>query len=164
MKRKLNKKFNKHRHHHVRMVTLGLPGRKLTTKNKEKLISEYRDIIKKEFKKLRERKIWKESVDGGIYFFECTENDEDDGQTTINPHLHMVLLCPKKFGVKAMNDYVSSINGISLGRFWISTPRDKKGRIKKTTPESAIHYCVSYVKKPNQLDGKNRQSFGIMYN
>lgn len=165
MKEKLKAKFNKHRHHHVRMVTLGLPGKKISRSTELWTeISLYRDIIKKEFKKLRERKIWNKSVDGGIYFFECTETVHEDGQTTINPHLHMVLLCPQKFGVKAMNEYVSSINGINLGRFWISTPRDKKGRIKKTTPESAIHYCVSYMKNPNQIDGKNRQSFGNMYN
>lgn len=164
VKQKLNKKFKKHRHHHVRMVTLGLPGRKLATENIDQEISEYRKFIKEQFKLLRERKIWREHVDGGVYFFECTINIEEDGQMTINPHLHMVLLCPQKFGVSKMNNYVAGINGITLGRFWISTPRDKKGRIKKTTPDTAIHYCVSYAKKETQLDGKNRQSFGIMYN
>lgn len=161
LEHKLASKFEQRRHHHIRMATIGMPGQKVTELNKvEKSIVEWRTLIKEEFCKLRKRSIWKTHVDGGMYFFECTITPIGNGQVKINPHLHMVLLCPKKFPIVQMNNYLASLTGITLGRFHISTPRDKQGRIKKCRPIDAIGYCTSYMKEEQQLDGKNRQRFG----
>ncbi len=160
---KLHDKFELRRHHHIRMGTVGYPGSKIVlTRNLEEEICSYRKLICSNFNKLRKRAIWKDHVDGGIWFFECTTKKVDDEHTKINPHLHVVMLCPKLFPIKQVNNYLAGLSGITLGRFQISTPRDKKGRIKQCTPYDAISYCTSYMKEEQQIDGRNRQTFGIL--
>lgn len=145
------------------MVTLGIPGKKFhDVKDIDILIAEYRKFIVGEFHRLRERKIWKESVDGGMWFFEVVINLEEGG-VKLHPHLHMVLLCSKMLPIVDLNEYVAGPNGIALGRFHVSTPRNPNGTIKKAKPADAINYCMSYLKKEEQLDGRNRQTFGTMY-
>ena len=163
--KKLRKKFNKRRHHHIRMATVGKPGTKIVDSNKlESAIISYRQEIVYELYKLRKKKIWKEHVDGGLWFFEYTIDLQGEGKVKVNPHLHLVLLCPKMFPVKQINEYVECLSGIGLGRFHISTPRHADGRLKKSSASDAINYCLSYLKKDNQLDGKNRSAFGNMFN
>lgn len=163
-KKKLTARFSRRRHHHIRMATVGMPGTKIVpAKLLDKTIDEYRSKIIQEFNKLRKRSIWSEHVDGGIWFFEATIDILPDEEVKVNPHLHMVLLCPKMFPVNKVNEYILPLSGIQLGRFWISTPRNQDGTIKKCTPADSINYCMSYLKKDTQLDGRNRQTFGNMH-
>ena len=127
-KKKLRKKFNRRRHHHIKMVTVGLPGSKIVDCDRvDESIKSFRQQITYELYKLRKRPIWKEHVDGGLWFFECTIDIKEEGKVKVNPHLHLVLLCPKMFPVTRINEYVECLSGIGLGRFHVSTPRHADG-------------------------------------
>jgi hypothetical protein len=118
---------------------------------------------------LRKKPFWIKHVDGGYWFFECTTEPIDDGHTHINPHMHLVVLCPKLFPYRKMNDYLDELRWknsggatAKLGHCFINHSRNKDGTIKKSKPKDAVNYCVNYVKKDNQIDGKNRGPFGIV--
>ena len=163
-KLKLKKKFKKNRHLFVRMLTLGLPGIKHhPLEDLDQVISEYRKYIVGEFHTLRERQIWKDVVDGGMWFFEVTIDIQPDGMVKVNPHLHMPILCNKKLPIKELNQYLADPNGINLGRAYVSVPKDKEGKFKKHEAQDAINYCMSYLKKDEQLNGRNRQTFGCLF-
>ena len=164
-KKKLNKKFNRRRHHHVRMITIGQPGIKHhDQEHLEEVIADYHKDVIANFNTLRKRSIWKKSVDGGMWFFENTIDLQDSGKVKVNPHLHIALLCSEKLPVKEMNNYLAGVNKINLGRIWVSTPRNANGTIKKASTEDAINYCVNYIKLDQQIDGRNRGTFGTVYN
>ncbi len=168
-KKKLKESFSLRRHRFIRMLTLGLPGQKIFQEDEiEKQTLEFRNTLVENFKKLRARNIWKDCVDGGMWFYEYTL-DIVEGGVKINPHLHMVVLASKMVPIADMNDYIersgfnNETKGIQLGRIHVSTTRDKKGRIKKTSPSDAINYCVNYLKKDTQSNGKNRHTFGNQF-
>jgi hypothetical protein len=164
-KKKLKLKFNRRRHCFIRMITIGRPGVKLHQADDiEEIISSYRNSMIIEFHKFRKRSIWKNSVDGGMWFFEATINLQDNGMVKINPHLHIVLLCSKMLPVKDMNDYLAGTNKINLGKIHVSVPRWPNGQIKICKPTDAINYCINYMKTDQQIDGRNRGTFGSMYN
>ncbi len=151
------------------MLTLGLPGQKIFHPDEiEKQAVEFRKTLTENFKKLRARNIWKDCVDGGMWFYEYTL-DIVEGGVKINPHLHMVVLASKMVPITDMNDYIersgfnSETKGIQLGRIHVSTTRDKRGRIKKTSASDAINYCCNYLKKDTQSNGKNRHTFGNQF-
>ncbi len=168
-KKKLKESFSFRRHRFIRMLTLGLPGQKIFQEDEiEKQALIFRDTLVENFKKLRARAIWKDCVDGGMWFYEYTL-DIVEGGIKINPHLHMVVLASKMVPIKELNDYIESsgfnsdTKGIQLGRLWVSPTRDKRGRIKKTSTSDAINYCVNYLKKDTQSNGKNRHTFGNQF-
>ncbi len=163
-KKKLRKKFNKRRHHHVRMITIGQPGIKHHNPEElEDVIKDYRKDVITNFNALRRRSIWKNSVDGGMWFFENTIDIQENGKVKVNPHLHVALLCSEELPVKDLNEYLAGVNGINLGRIWVSTPRNSNGTIKKASTKDAINYCVNYIKLDQQIDGRNRGTFGTVY-
>jgi hypothetical protein len=151
------------------MLTLGLPGKKTFPADEiEERAEEFRNKLVENFKKLRARSIWKDCIDGGMWFYEYTL-DIVKGGVKINPHLHMVILANKMVPIKEMNDYIersgfySDTEGIQLGRIHVSSSRDKQGRIKKTSARDAINYCCNYLKKDTQSNGRNRQTFGNQF-
>jgi plasmid rolling circle replication initiator protein Rep len=99
-----------------------------------------------------------------MWFFEATIDLQDNGMVKINPHLHIVLLCSQMLPVKDMNNYLSGTNKINLGRINVSVPRWPNGQIKVCKPKDAINYCINYMKTDQQADGRNRGTFGTMYN
>ena len=76
-------------------------------------IAKYRSELTSNFHRLRERRIWKSHVDGGMWFFEVTVDVVDDEHVKLNPHLHIILLCSKKFPVSKINRYLNSSTGES---------------------------------------------------
>jgi hypothetical protein len=164
-KKKLKLKFNRRRHLFVRLVTVGRPGIKHHDIDElEEIIAEYRKDIIANFNTLRKRAIWKNSVDGGMWFFENTIDIQDNGKVKVNPHLHIALLCSEKLPVQEINNYLAGVNGINLGRMWVSTPRNANGTIKKASIDDAVNYCINYIKLDQQIDGRNRGTFGTVYN
>ncbi len=165
-KKKLIAKFDRKRHHHIRMITIGLPGTKLVHQDTLlKSVYAYRQQMTRELNRLRRKPIWKNHVDGGMWFFECTTDVVNNDHVKINPHMHLVVLCPKLFPVQKMNDYLLDqhwTGGISLGRVFINASRNDDGTIKKSTPWDATNYCINYLKKDMQFEGRNRGRFGIL--
>jgi len=170
-KKRLVQKFDKRRHHHIRLITWGWLGERLVKVDEvEKAVTDARKEMVAGFKALREHKVWREHCDGGIWFFECTEEPRGKEQVHINPHMHLVVLCPKLFPVKKFNDIIFDEHGLvrregtrlsKLGRCFINHSRNKDGTIRKSSPEDAANYCVSYAKRPS-INGKMRNQFGIM--
>lgn len=166
-KRLLGRHFNRQRHHHIRMITWGwLGNRVIHMDDRDQGIADAKSELVAGMKALRCHQIWKEHVDGGIWFFECTEEPMDDGQMHINPHLHLVVLCPKIFPVGKINDHLEELRWRNadaktskLGRCFINHSRNTDGTIKKSKPQDAINYCVSYAKRP-EVSGKSRNTFG----
>ena len=164
-KKKLKLKFNRKRHCFIRMITISQSGVKHHPVDElDNVIQEYRKDIVSNFNLLRKRQIWKKSVDGGMWFFENTLDVQNNGLVKVNPHLHIVLLCNKQLPVKKLNEYVAGVNGINLGRIFVSVPRHPNGQLKKCDTKDAINYCINYVKKDTQIDGRNRGTFGTMFN
>lgn len=168
-KKKLKESFSFRRHRFIRMLTLGLPGQKIFPAREVDVQAElFRLQLVSNFKKLRDRTIWKDCIDGGMWFFEYTL-DIVKGGVKINPHLHMVVLASKMIPISEINNYIavsgfkSDQKGIQLGRVHVSTTRDKRGRIKKTSHSDAINYCCNYLKKDTQSDGRNKQTFGNQF-
>jgi len=163
-------KFERERHHHIRMIGIGWLGvRTIQNKLVDDAIVSARTEMVNGLRALRKKPFWIEHVDGGYWFFECTTEPIDDGHTHINPHMHLVVLCPKLFPVHKMNDYLEELRWknsgggtAKLGRCFINHSRNKDGTIKKSKPADAVNYCVNYVRKDNQFDGKNRGPFGIV--
>ena len=188
-KRNLVAKFDKRRHHHIRMVQLGWLGERKVekkfigsklkfTREEHPMLGQWkcpirraRDEMISGLKALREYHIWKEHVDGGIWFFEVTTKPVGDHHMHINPHMHLVLLCPKKFPVEQINNLLFDQNGLvrregtrvsKLGRCHIHSTRCKKtGKFLKSKPKDAANYLVSYAKRPG-IVGKSRNQFGIL--
>ena len=83
--------------------------------------------------------------------------------TTAHPHLHCLVLSPKKIPMDLLNQELGSRG---LGDAWITVPKDKEGNIIKDENMSikkALGYALSYVKKQTQEDGRNRGTFGCLY-
>jgi len=186
-KKNLVSKFNKRRHHHIRMITWGwlgereiTPTRRFTDKTTCKIcntfcvceqVTKARNEMVSGMKALREYQLWKEHVDGGIWFYECTYSAGRNGQIHINPHMHLVVLCPKMFPVEQMNNQLFDEQGLvreegtrvsKLGRCHIHSTRCKEtGKFLRPAPEDAANYCVSYAKRPG-IQGKSRNQFGIL--
>lgn len=181
-KANLVNKFDKQRHHHIRMITWGWLGIRKVTPSKWhecscdtycvcRKIASARDEMVAGMKALREYDLFKEHVDGGIWFFECTVDGAKYGQVHINPHMHLVVLCPKMFPVEQMNNQLFDDDGLvrregtrvsKLGRCHIHSTRcQKTGKFLKPKPEDAANYCVSYAKRPG-IPGKSRNQFGVL--
>jgi len=168
--RRLLFKFQRERHHHIRMITFTWLGiRSINTKLIDKTIITARQEMVVALRALRKKPFWSKHCDGGYWFFECPTEPINDIQTHINPHMHLVVLCPKLFPYRKMNDYLDELRWknsggatAKLGHCFINHSRNKDGTIKKSKPQDAVNYCVNYVKKDNQFDGKNRGPFGIV--
>ncbi len=170
-KKNLVDKFDKRIHHHIRMITWGWLGKRRVHKDVlQAAISKARNEMVAGLKAIREYELWKNHVDGGIWFFECTTKTVSEDQVHINPHMHLVVLCPKMFPVEQMNNQLFDERGLvrregtrvsKLGRCHIHHSRRKDGTFQKPRAEDAANYCVSYAKRPN-IDGKTRNQFGIL--
>jgi len=168
--RRLLLKFQRERHHHIRMIGIGWLGvRTIQTDEVDKAIRSARSEMVEGLRALRKKPFWKKYCDGGYWFFECTTEQITDDQMHINPHMHLVVLCPKIFPYRKMNDYLDELRWknsggatAKLGHCFINHSRNKDGTIKKSKPQDAVNYCVNYVRKDNQFDGKNRGPFGIV--
>jgi len=171
-KKLLKKHFNPRRHAFLKFLTFSMPGHKYLNE----LIDHRSELIRR-FNLLRKTEFWTEHVDGGIWFYEFTTNHSEnqttidssiafpDGEVfgTINPHMHVILMGPKKIPMKVLNQRLATYG---LGHAYITTPRDRSGRYlsnSDTGIKNAIGYVMGYLNKPSQADSKNRQAFGCLY-
>lgn len=161
--KKFEKHFDKAIHKHIKMITL------TTHLHGDRSPEEYRAILREEFYKMRQTKTWKKHIHGGIWFFEYTtkefhqmnwENSDLGNNTTessviLNPHLHILVL-----GKYFPQDELSKLsNAYKLGKI-VDIRADKD----KSLSES-LAYLTHYLKKERyQVNGRNRNCFGIMMN
>ena len=156
-KRKILASFDYEKHRFLKFGTIGLPGHKIFPIENEDDYIEFRERLTHNFKLLRKDKLWKECVDGGMWFFEVTETpipvhevhiaNAMPSRKKINPHLHILQeLCAKH----------------GLGRFKFSKPTDKAGNDIMPGIKNALYYTMSYLKKETQVQGKNRDTFGVL--
>lgn len=140
------------------------------------------------FNNLRKSVFWKKHVDGGAWFYEYTTDASDqyvtidclDGpsdigtkpetitwtigdHTTVHPHLHCLILSPKKIPMPLLNQ---ELRNRGLGDAWVTVPKDKNGNIiedDKMSINRALGYALKYLDKNIQIDGRNRGTFGSLY-
>ena len=157
--KKFERHFDRAIHKHIKMITLtcDLHG--------DRSPEEYRAILRKEFYKMRQTKTWRKYIDGGIWFYEYTtktfnqkniDGDETEDNTIIlNPHLHILAL-GKFFPQEELSNLTDAYK---LGKIV-----DIRSDINKTLDES-LAYLTHYLKKERyQVNGRNRNCFGIMMN
>ena len=140
------------------------------------------------FKNLRKSKFWKEHVDGGVWFYEFTDNTSDetvtidcpDGptdlgletgtitwdigtHTTVHPHVHCLLLSPKKIPMDLLN---AELKKRDLGHAFVTVPKDRHGNIiddDKMSVNMGLGYALKYVEKDIQANSRNRGTFGTLH-
>ena len=184
LRRKILLKFDYRRHMCIKMLTISLHRDTLLRED----LAEQRAHGLRRFHNLRKSKFWKAHVDGGVWFYEVTTNTSDETltidcpdiptdlglefetitwstgrHTTVHPHLHCLLLSPKKIPMNLLNHELRSRE---LGDAWITVPKDRDGNIiddDKVSIKQALGYALSYVKKKDQEDGRNRGTFGTLY-
>ena len=111
------------------------------------------------------RKYLKSNCAGCVRFFEWTERVDiaqdhlDDSSPTavsykVHPHLHVLVLQDKPIEITELR-----AAAIKAG---FGNQIDMEWR-KDGTTLGSVDYCLSYVKKPLQADGKNRQVYGCFY-
>lgn len=132
----------------------------------------FRDKLRQRFKLLRKRsKYWNKVVDGGQWFYECPITDE--GIT--NPHMHVLLVGPKLIDQEKLQEELTKYKLGSISHF--SSPKNKQGAIQKMTywrnrklivnmsaVSRVLNYVDKYMRKDEQIDGKNNSWFGSLYN
>lgn len=164
-------KFDFKRHRFYKFLTFGLPG----DKPWDDLV-DYRQQLVNNFNKVRRSSFWKKHVDGGMWFFEVTANSGiqdylevgdhphggcmDEPEVKINPHFHCIILGPKKVPIGELGVLFKKNN---LGSPHFAAPRGGDGRYCHPTPENALRYLQGYLKKDSQTEGRNRQTFGNMW-
>ncbi len=161
----IKKQFKWSRHKFIKFATLGLPGTKeFPIDLAEDQVKLYRENLVAKFKLLRRTKVWKNSVDGGKWYFEITSRTsleqmhiecEDNSiiNVKLNPHLHILFMGPAKMDYDKLQ---KECKRLGLGKFHFS-PIKKGSKFK-----NAIKYISSYLKKDNQFQGVNRGSFGFL--
>lgn len=170
-KKRIMERYDKTIHPYVGFLTLNLPGgnyqglRKMDPSAAEQKIKDARKELYRLFTKWW-RNYGKKNFPGAIRFFEWTEAPsltqehlEDDMPGTeverkIHPHLHVMVLQSEK---KCIKEIRQSILNAGFG-----DQIDMKWR-KDCSTFRSIDYCLSYVKKDLQCDGRNRQSYGCLY-
>lgn len=177
---KFKDRFDWDRHRFLKFGTVGIPGeKKFLITDFDDSMKSYRDDLTTKFKKLRQTEVWKNHVDGGMWFFEITSETIPqnfrlqersssslnpivlpDLEMKINPHLHIVFFGPKKIPYDALQEACSDSG---LGKFHFSSPKDKAGNSVIPGISNALDYLFSYLKKENQIEGRNRNTFGVMH-
>ena len=185
-KRKIIANFDYDKHRFLKFGTVGLPGDKIFPIENEDDYIEFRERLTHNFKQLRREPLWKECVDGGMWFFEVTERPipvPADNQVRIiealvvaekvhyaplivqptlkkiNPHLHILFFGPKKVPYEELQELCVKHG---LGRFKFSKPTDKVGNDIMPGIKNALYYTMSYLKKETQVQGRNRDTFGAL--
>lgn len=158
-------RFDFKRHRFYKFLTFGLPGNKTWDS-----LVDYRQQLVNNFNVVRRSSFWKKHVDGGMWFFEVTassgvqddleEGCMDEPEVKINPHFHCIILGPKKVPLSQLSDLFEKNN---LGSPHFSASRGGDGRYCHPTPENALGYLLGYLKKDSQTEGRNRQTFGNMW-
>ncbi len=161
----IKKQFKWTRHKFIKFATVGLPGwKEFPLDLADDQVKLYREELVAKFKLLRRTKVWKESVDGGKWFFEITSHTSLEQMHTeniensvinvkLNPHLHILFMGPKKMDYDTLQ---KECTRVGLGRFHFS-PIKKGSKFK-----NAIKYISAYLKKDEQTKGVNRGSFGFL--
>jgi hypothetical protein len=166
----------------VKMLTITLPGylhwQIRPGEDHEDYIVALRNDILVKFRKLIRCKYWKDTVDGGQWFFECPISEGK-----MNPHFHIMLVGPKLINQDKLQ---KELERLSLGSekeenevrtiAKFSSPKTKNGTIQKMTYwkdrqlrpnksaiKKAIYYALKYVRKEEQASGKNNSFFGELY-
>jgi len=168
-KERLIARFDYNRHRYIRMLTIGISGDKLYPKEiLEDMIETWRKDLTTRFAKLRRTKYWDEHVDGGIWFFETTVHphmteghhryylgaDADElVKHQVNPHIHVVLL-GRYLDQQMLQE---ELEKQGLGLPWI-TARDGASE----NIHSALDYCMAYLNKTPNYQGRQRDTFGCM--
>ncbi len=168
-KERLIARFDYNRHRYIRMLTIGRAGEKLYPEEiLDDMIEHWRKDLTTRFAKLRRTKYWDEHVDGGIWFFETTVHphmteghhryylgaDADElVKHQVNPHLHVVLLGRYLDQQKLQEE----LENQGLGLPWI-TARDGSSE----NIHSALDYCMAYLNKTPNYQGRQRDTFGCM--
>lgn len=152
--------FDQDKHKFVKLLTLTvnlheiLPGIDIESQ-KQELVKRARTKLTAAFKKMRRTAAWKNHVDGGLWFFEWTEESTIAGDivwTEFNPHLHVILLS-KYFPQKEIKELAMHYD---LGEI-VDIRADKT-----KTAEDSLAYISHYSKKQYQSEGRNRNAFGCM--
>jgi len=168
--RRLKERFSPTKHQRIRLLSFGMPHEKRTTPERyAEDAAEYRSELYERFRHLRRRKWWKDTVDGGIAFYEVTTRTADhqkrlceplqvdgcehdaetlDERIHIHPHLHVILL--SRF--IDLDQVEEELNACGLGSSNVRAINSSAG-LKK--------YLSKYLKKDNQIEGRNRVTFGI---
>ncbi len=168
-KERLLARFDYNRHRYIRMMTISMPGDKIYPIDiYDDMIEHWRHELTTRFAKLRRSKYWKEHVDGGIWFFETTvhphlyqrfieyelgSDPEILVDNKINPHLHVVLL-GRYLDQQLLAE---ELENHGLGLPWI-TARDGSSE----NIHSALDYCMAYLNKSPNYQGRQRDTFGCM--
>lgn len=178
-KDKFYKKWNKlflkqyRRWRFVKMLTITLPGHLHLELRPGEDHQDYQIYLKNEilrrFKNLTRCKYWKDNVDGGQWFFECPITN-----LKCNPHFHIMLVGPKLINQVKLQEKLEHYNLGKIAKF--SSPKTKTGAVQKMTYwknrqlrpnksaiKKAIYYCLKYVTKEFQTDGRNNSYFGNLY-
>jgi len=158
-------RFNYKRHRFYKFLAFSIAGKKDFTD-----LIDYRRLLVERFNKVRRTAIWKKHIDGGMWFFEVTttsgvQDDLEEGcfhaEVSINPHMHVIVMGPKLIPIQELSD---EFKKHGLGNLDVSRSRDERGRYCRPSPEQALGYLLGYLKKDDQLQGRNRQTFGNMWN
>lgn len=158
--------FDQDVHKYVKLLTLTVDDFRIVEEITPELISAARSKLTSSFKKMRRTAAWKKYVDGGLWFFEWTEETIVSGEQmnlknevhrtdeikSFNPHLHVILLS-KYFPqgeIKTMSQHYG------LGEI-VDIRADKE-----KTAEDSLAYISHYSKKQYQEEGRNRNAFGCL--
>lgn len=167
MKKRVRKQFKKLKNPHVGFLTLTLPGEyagRITTDIDVSLLQARRDLY------ACWTKFWrnylKSHCSGAYRFFEWTENpyvvqehlDDTDPTTVslrVHPHLHVLVLQEgRTIKIRELRSKAKAAGfGDQIDMQWK----------KSTDGFSSIDYCLSYVKKDLQMEGRNRQGYGVFH-
>ncbi len=175
-KKKWEKQFNKNyrRWRFVKMLTLTMPPYMHIEIPPGYDTNDYTTYLRNEilnrFRKLQRCDFWKKHVDGGQWFFECPIKNNKT-----NPHFHIMLVGPKLINQKKLQQKLIHYKLGEIAKF--SSPKNTQGVIQKMTywrnrklmlnksaAKRAINYCLKYVTKEEQADGKNNSYFGCLHN
>ncbi len=151
----------------VGFLTLTLPG-----EYPGRIVENVRDGVLESRALLYERwgKFWrnylKKHCAGAYRFFEWTERvdkvqhylDDSDPTTVdyrIHPHLHVLVLQEgRSVDIRELREKAIAAGfGSQIDMEWRG---DRSGL-------GSIDYCLSYVKKDLQIEGRNRQGYGLLY-
>ena len=165
MKKRVQKQYDDLKNPYVGFLTLSLPGEYAgrITENVEESVYQARIDLYSNWTKFWRNYLRKHCV-GAYRFFEWTERpnlyqatlDDSDPNTVdmrINPHLHVLVLQEgRTIDISELRTAAIDVAGFGeqLDMEW---KQDVSGF-------RSIDYCLSYVKKDLQVEGRNRQGYG----
>lgn len=170
MKKRVKTEFSKLKEPHVGFLTLTLPGdylgRVSETESVVESIAQARIDLYSSWTKFW-RNYLKDHCVGAYRFFEWTERahivqehiDDTDPTTVsmrIHPHLHVLVLQEgKTIDIRELRTAAIDVAGFG-------TQLDMEWK-PDVDGFNSIDYCLSYTKKDLQIDGRNRQGYGVFH-